>query len=28
VSDQIVHTLSAGAVLTTDVPYSATRRIL
>ena len=24
VSDQILHTLSAGAVLTTDVPYSAT----
>jgi hypothetical protein len=28
VSDQIFQTLSAGAVLTTEVPYSATRPIL
>lgn len=28
VSDQILHTFSAGAVLTTEVPYSDTGRIL
>src|SRR5487761_430478 len=28
VSDQIFHTLSAGAVLTTEVPYSGMARIL